>query len=185
MMFPGQGAQYTGMILEELLLNKNSKLLLKEASETLGLDVVDMCNNPEKKHLLDSTAFSQPCIFAASMARIAAYMSDDIGTHPLSVNKPTIALGLSLGEYSALCYAGVFSFADGMMLTSARGQAMQRACDIRPGKMTAVVGMPWSRLEALCTSVETQTGQIARIGNYLSPGSSVLAGGCSQMRCGV
>ena len=119
-MFPGQGAQFVGMcgdLCEEV---PAAKALFDQASEILGYDLLEKCTNGPKE-VLDSTEVSQPAIFVASMAAVEKLRQEE-GED--AVNAATCAMGLSLGEYSALCYAGALDFADGVRVTKARGEAM-------------------------------------------------------------
>eukprot|EP01033_Poteriospumella_lacustris_P019665 gene19665-14278_t len=119
-MFPGQGAQAVGMA--KALTNDvpAAKALFDKASSILGYDLLEKCVTGPKEEL-DSTVISQPAIFVSSMAALEKLKVED----PSAIESATVAMGLSLGEYSALCFAGAFSFEDGVKLTKARGEAMQ------------------------------------------------------------
>ena len=122
-MFPGQGAQFVGMCESVCNDVPAAKALFDEASEILGYDLLQVCTEGPKEKL-DSTVISQPAIFVASMAAVEK-LKHESGQEALDA--ATCALGLSLGEYSALCFADAISFADGVKITKARGEAMQAA----------------------------------------------------------
>lgn len=121
-MFPGQGAQVVGMGAGLCAELPQAKALFDTASGILGYDLLSKCVNGPKEEL-DSTVVAQTAIFVASMACVEKLRHDD----PAALDTCTVAMGLSLGEYSALCFAGAFSFEDGVRLTKARGEAMQAA----------------------------------------------------------
>jgi [acyl-carrier-protein] S-malonyltransferase len=112
-MFPGQGAQFVGMCSEVVKDVPAAKALFDEASEILGYDLLQVCSEGPKEKL-DSTVVSQPAIFVASMCAVEK-LKQESGQEVL--DDATCALGLSLGEYSALCFAGALSFADGVKIT--------------------------------------------------------------------
>lgn len=123
-MFPGQGAQAVGMgggLANDI---PAAKALYDTASAILGYDLLSKCVNGPKEEL-DSTVIAQTAIFVSSMAALEKLKIDEPG----AIAECTVAMGLSLGEYSALCFAGAFSFEDGVKLTKARGEAMQAAAD--------------------------------------------------------
>ena len=124
------------------------------------------------KDVLDSTVVSQPAIFVSSMAAVEKLRSSS----PEAVDSCTVAMGLSLGEYSALCFAGAFSFADGVRLTKARGEAMQAASDLSPSGMLAVAGADVDKVRLLCQAAEEKSGKHITIGNYLSDGNYAVSG---------
>ena len=171
-MFPGQGSQYVGMIPDVCVAHSASRALLDEASAVLGRDVVELCNSPAYAEQLDSTTWSQPAIFVCSLARAALHAADP--AHSLSVHPPSVALGLSLGEYSALCFAGALTFADGLRLAVARGLAMQRACSPPnpAGGLTALSGLSSDAVAAACARVPG----CVQVATHLSPLSCVVGG---------
>lgn len=138
-MFPGQGAQTVGMAAA--LYNDPdlpaAKALFDKASAILGYDLIGKCVNGPKEEL-DSTVVAQVAIFVSSMAALEKLKRDD----PAAIESATVCMGLSLGEYSALCFAGAISFEDGVRLTKARGEAMQAAADAASSGMVAVIGLP-------------------------------------------
>ena len=119
-MFPGQGAQFVGMCGDLCNEVPAAKALFDEASEILGYDLLQRCTEGPKE-LLDSTEVSQPAIFVASMAAVEKLRQEE-GQDALDA--ATCAMGLSLGEYSALCFANAITFAEGVKVTNARGIAI-------------------------------------------------------------
>jgi len=170
-MFPGQGAQFEGMGSEASEIPK-AKELYDIASEILGYDLLDKSINGPKADL-DTTAVSQPAIFVNSMAaleKLRAEKGDD------AVAEATCALGLSLGEYSALCYAGALSFEDGVRLTKARGEAMQAAADATDTSMVSVIGLDSETVAKICEKASETTGEPVQIANFLCPGNYAVSG---------
>lgn len=166
LLFPGQGSQYVGM------LRDCSKLpavqhLLERAKAVLGYDLLDLCvNGPEAK--LNQTQQCQPAMFVAGMAALEVLREKK----PDVVERPQACAGLSLGEYTALCAAGVLDFEDGLRLVQLRAQAMQDAATRAPQAMCSVAGVERSTLEKLCEkakAADTSTTPECRIANYLFP----------------
>ncbi|GIW89892.1 MAG: malonyl CoA-acyl carrier protein transacylase [Pirellulaceae bacterium] len=169
-LFPGQGAQFVGMgrVLVESL--PQARQLFDQAREILGYDLAQLClEGPSDK--LDSTVHSQPALFVTSLAALEF----------LRVNRPDYVAacgavaGLSLGEFTALTVAGVMDFATGLRIVQRRGEAMQRAADMRPSGMVSVLGLPAEQVEQLCQEV-VQPGEVLRVANYLCPGNTVVSG---------
>ncbi len=165
-LFPGQGAQYVGMAQELCHSLPAAQALFDSAREILGYDLLQICREgPAEK--LSSTAISQPAIYTASLAALES----------LRVKEPALeedviaAAGLSLGEYTALVYAGVLDFADGLRLVQRRGQAMQESADATPSAMVSVLGLSQEKVEELCA----KAGQV-QLANLLCPGNLVVSG---------
>jgi len=170
-MFPGQGAQAVGMagaLCDEL---PEAKALFDKASGILGYDLLDKCKNGPKEQL-DSTVIAQTAIFVSSMAALEKLKKDD----PAAIDSCTVAMGLSLGEYSALCFAGAFSFEDGVKLTKARGEAMQAAADANKSGMVAIIGLDVATVETICTEAAAKSGKPIQIANYLVDGNYAISG---------
>ncbi|MBI2804337.1 MAG: ACP S-malonyltransferase [Planctomycetes bacterium] len=168
-LFPGQGAQYVGMAQQLCESLPVARKLFDEAAGILGYDLLEICTKgPREK--LDSTATSQPAIYVASLAALESLRSQSP-----DIQKDCIATaGLSLGEYTALAFAGVFSFADGLRLVKTRGEAMQAASDATPSGMVSVLLLTIDKVEELCARARTVgTMQIA---NLLCPGNTVVSG---------
>lgn len=134
-LFTGQGAQFVGMCRDVVNDVPKAKELFDQASDILGYDLLDVCTSGPKEKL-DSTVVSQPAIFVASMAAVEKLRLEK-GQE--AVDAATCAMGLSLGEYSALCFADAISFADGVKITKARGEAMQAASDAVQTGMVSVI----------------------------------------------
>ena len=165
--FPGQGAQFTGMGLE---LYENSPLaqeLFKRANTILGFPITDVMfeGTPEE---LKQTKVTQPAIFLHSVI-LAKTLGDDF--------KPDMVAGHSLGELSALVANGVLSFEDGLRLVSKRALAMQKACEAQESTMAAVIGLEDAMVEDICKSVDG----IVVAANYNCPGQLVISGEISAI----
>merc|ERR1719384_422185 len=171
-MFPGQGAQFVGMCGDLVKDVPAAKALFDEASEVLGYDLLERCTEGPKE-LLDSTEVSQPAIFVASMAAVEK-LKQEQGEEAAAA--ATCAMGLSLGEYSALCFAGAISFADGVKVTKARGEAMQAASDAVESGMVSVIGLDKEKLTELCASASEKSGEKIQIANYLCKGNYAVSG---------
>lgn len=178
-LFPGQGSQFVGMSTELCAKYPAAKQMFTRASEILNIDLLDICSSGPKA-LLDSTKYSQPAIYVSSMAAMEVY-SNHMPNHAICMMPPTVALGLSLGEYSALCYSGMLSFEDGVKLTKMRGEEMQKACDLADGSMVTVMGVELKVLAELCDSASKFSNKMVHIGNYLGPMQYVLSGDTSAV----
>lgn len=168
-LFPGQGAQSVGMgqsLYGEL---PAAKKLFDEAADVLGYSLIDVCRDgpPEK---LNSTAVSQPAIFVSSLAALESLR----GSEPDAEASCVAAAGLSLGEYTALVFAGAMSFADGLQLVQKRGEAMQAASDATPSGMLSILGLDEEQVAQICADAR-QHG-IIEIANLLCPRNTVVSG---------
>jgi [acyl-carrier-protein] S-malonyltransferase len=123
---------------------------------------------------LDSTEISQPAIFVASMAAVEKLRQEQ-GQEALDA--ATCAMGLSLGEYSALCFADAISFADGVKITKTRGKAMQAASDAADSGMVSVIGLSKDKVTELCKMASEKSGEPIQIANYLCNGNYAVSGG--------
>ena len=169
LLFPGQGAQSVGMGREMLSASKSAATLFDRASTLLGYDLADVClNGPVEK--LNSTAVSQPAIFTASCAALETLKAEK----PETFAAIEAAAGLSLGEYTALVFAGALSFDDGLKLVQKRGAAMQSAADAAAGGMVSILGLDAEKVEALCD--QTRQDDVLRVANYLCPGNYAVSG---------
>ncbi len=161
--FPGQGAQFTGMGQDTYSASSQAKRLYEEANEILGFRLSDtMFTGTEEE--LKRTDITQPAIFLHSV--IAARLAGDSFL-------PTAVAGHSLGEFSALVAVGAMSFADGLRLVHQRATAMQEACEQNPGTMAAVLGMDDEVVERICSQV---SDAVVVPANYNSPGQLVISG---------
>lgn len=169
-LFPGQGAQFVGMgreVAEEL---PAARELFQQANDVLGYDLTRICfEGPSEQ--VHATEHCQPGLFVTSMASLEKLKADN----PQAIEDCTIAAGLSLGEYSALCFAGVMSFEDALRIVRLRGQAMQTAADANPSTMVAVLGMEVAKIEQLCDEARGED-QVLQIANLLCPGNIVCSG---------
>lgn len=171
-LFPGQGAQSVGMCSELLATNETVKKLFNQANEILGYDLADIClHGPVEK--LDSTIVSQPAIFAASFAALEVLKE----TEPEAVENCSAAAGLSLGEYTALTFAGAMTFEEGLKLVQKRGEAMQESADATAGGMVSIMGLEREKVSELCAKVlEDLPGETLKEANFLCPNNIVLSG---------
>lgn len=160
--FPGQGAQFVGMGKDLYDNNPVAKEMFEKANGILGFRITDLMFDGTDEDLRQ-TKVTQPAIFLHSVI-LAKTMGDDFA--------PSMVAGHSLGEFSALVAAGALSFEDGVRLVSARAQAMQKACEINPSTMAAVIALPDEKVEEVCASVD---GTVV-CANYNCPGQIVISG---------
>lgn len=145
------------------------------AGEVLGYDLLELCQNgPAEK--LNQTEFSQPALFTVGIAAARVLESEQ----PERLRDVGAVAGLSLGEYTAVCYAGGLSFEDALRLVQKRGQAMQSAADAAESGMASVLGMKLDELESLCESVR-KDGEILQPANLLCPGNIAVSGHLSAI----
>jgi len=169
LLFPGQGSQFVGMI-KGLQDNPQVKELIATAEAVLGWDPLDVCvNGPEAK--LEETSVCQPCMFLGGMAGLVSLRQ----TRPEAAERPGAVAGLSLGEYTALCAAGVFTFEQGMQLVKVRGQAMAEAASSTPQAMLSIFGLDQEVLEKLCQE-QAYGGEVCQVANHLFPRGFACAG---------
>jgi len=146
-----------------------ARRLYDRAAELLGYDLAKLCfAGPAEE--LDSTVCSQPAIFVTSLAALEALRAES----PDVVLSCEAAAGLSLGEYTAMVFAGVMEFEDGLMLVQKRGAAMQEASDATPSGMVSILGLDREQVEALCQ--QARQGEILEIANLLCPRNIVISG---------
>lgn len=146
-----------------------AKQLFERAADALGYDLLSVCaNGPAEK--LNATDVSQPAIYVASLAALESLKATD----PAAVDACAGTAGLSLGEYTALTFAGAVSFADGLRVVQARGRAMQAASDAHPGGMTSVLGLDRPDVEAICYAASS--AGLVRVANLLCPGNVAVSG---------
>mmetsp|Transcript_23511 Transcript_23511/g.39397 ORF Transcript_23511/g.39397 Transcript_23511/m.39397 type:complete len:394 (-) Transcript_23511:107-1288(-) len=173
-LFPGQGAQKVGMAKEAVEANPAAKALFDKAQEILGYDLLQICaEGPAEK--LNSTVVSQPAIYVSSLAAVEVLRAQEGGQAIL--DSVDVAAGLSLGEYTALAFAGAFSFEDGLKIVKARGEAMQAASDGAPSGMVSVIGLDAEKTKALCERASELSGDgKIEIANYLCNGNYACSG---------
>jgi [acyl-carrier-protein] S-malonyltransferase len=146
-----------------------ARQLFDQAGEILGYDLAKLCfEGPAEE--LDSTVHSQPALFVTSLAALEQLRQQS----PEVVDGCQAAAGLSLGEYTALVFAGVLDFESGLRLVQQRGQAMQDAADATPSGMVSILGLEQSKVEALCDQARGE--EILQLANFLCPGNLAISG---------
>lgn len=166
--FPGQGSQSVGMLKD--LAEKFSVVsdTFVEASDALGYDLWKVVQNDDGTQL-NQTHITQPALLTASVAAYKVLTSE-------KAISPAFLAGHSLGEYSALTCAGVFSLQDAVKLVRARGEFMQQAVPVGTGAMYAIIGLDDSRIIEICEQISAETSQVVSAVNFNSPGQVVIAG---------
>ena len=176
--FPGQGSQFSGMGKNLYESNEAAKALFEKANEIVGFRISDIMFEGTDEQL-KQTNVTQPAVFIHS---VIAYLTTDHTT-------PDMVAGHSLGEFSALVANQSLSFEDALGLVSIRAKAMQAACEIQPSTMAAVLALADDKVEAICTSVSAESGEVVVPANYNCPGQLVISGSvkgieiaCEQMK---
>lgn len=165
--FPGQGAQFTGMGKDLYENSALAKELFEKANAILGFRITDIMFEGTAEELKE-TKVTQPAVFLHSVI-LAKTLGEDF--------KPEMVAGHSLGEFSALVANGTLSFEDGLKLVSQRALAMQKACEIKPSTMAAVLGLADNIVEEVCASIDG----IVVAANYNCPGQLVISGETSAV----
>ena len=160
--FPGQGAQFPGMGKDLYENNAEAKALFDKADEVLGFSLSAIMFEGTAEELKE-TKVTQPAIFTLSVI-MAKLLGEDF--------KPTMVAGHSLGEFSALTAVGALDFESALKLVSARAMAMQKACDMKPSTMAAILGLTDEQVENICAS----TAGVVVAANYNCPGQLVISG---------
>lgn len=160
--FPGQGAQFPGMGKDLYEQSEQARELFEKANEILGFRITDIMFDGTEEDL-KQTRVTQPAIFLHSVI-LAKVIGDDF--------KPDMVAGHSLGEFSALVAAGALAFEDGLRLVAARANAMQKACEIQPGTMAAILALDDFTVEDICK----QVSDVVVPANYNCPGQLVISG---------
>ena len=160
--FPGQGAQFVGMGKDLYDNNAEAREMFEKANEILGFRITDLMFAGTEEDL-KQTKVTQPVIFLHSVL-LAKSLGEEF--------QPDMVAGHSLGEFSALVAAGALSFEEGLKLVSKRAMAMQKACEIRPSTMAAVLALPDEKVEELCAEID----DIVAPANYNCPGQVVISG---------
>lgn len=176
--FPGQGSQFSGMGKNLYETNTLAKELFEKANEILGFRISDtMFSGTDEE--LKQTNITQPAVFLHSV--IAFKTLDNV--------TPDMVAGHSLGEFSALVANGVLQFEDALKLVSIRAKAMQKACELNPSTMAAVLALADEKVEEICAAVASETGEVVVAANYNCPGQLVISGSikgieiaCEQMK---
>jgi [acyl-carrier-protein] S-malonyltransferase len=160
--FPGQGAQFVGMGKNMYESSKVAKDLFEKANDVLGFKITDLMFDGTDEDLRQ-TKVTQPAVFLHSVI-LAKTMNEKF--------QPSMVAGHSLGEFSALVAAGALSFEDGLLLVSKRAKAMQKACELNPSTMAAIIGLPDATVENICAEING----IVVPANYNCPGQLVISG---------
>lgn len=160
--FPGQGAQFVGMGKNMYESSKVAKDLFEKANDVLGFRITDLMFDGTDEDLRQ-TKVTQPAVFLHSVI-LAKTMNEKF--------QPSMVAGHSLGEFSALVAAGALSFEDGLLLVSKRAKAMQKACELNPSTMAAIIGLPDATVENICAEING----IVVPANYNCPGQLVISG---------
>ena len=160
--FPGQGAQFVGMGKDLYENNQMAHDLFEKANEILGFRITDLMFEGTEEDLRQ-TKVTQPAIFLHSVI-LAKTLGEEF--------KPDMVAGHSLGEFSALVAAGALSFEEGLKLVATRAMAMQKACEVTPSTMAAVLALPNEKVEEICATVD----DVVAPANYNCPGQVVISG---------
>ncbi|MDE5968076.1 MAG: ACP S-malonyltransferase [Muribaculaceae bacterium] len=160
--FPGQGAQFVGMGKDLYDNNEVAREMFEKANEILGFRITDLMFAGTDEDLRQ-TKVTQPAIFLHSVI-LAKTLEQEM--------TPDMVAGHSLGEFSALVAAGALSFEDGLKLVSARAMAMQKACEVNPSTMAAVLALPDEKVEEICAGIDG----VVVCANYNCPGQLVISG---------
>ncbi|WP_209582049.1 MULTISPECIES: ACP S-malonyltransferase [unclassified Sphingobacterium] len=160
--FPGQGAQFVGMGQDLYNLNDETKALFEQANDILGFRITDIMFSGTDEEL-KQTKVTQPAIFLHSVI-LAKALGDSF--------QPNMVAGHSLGEFSALVAAGALSFENGLKLVAQRANAMQKACELQPSTMAAILGLEDVVVEDICAQVD----EVVVAANYNCPGQLVISG---------
>jgi [acyl-carrier-protein] S-malonyltransferase len=163
--FPGQGSQFSGMAKNLYESNPFVKNLFEQANEILGFRISDIMFTGSDTDL-KQTSVTQPAVFLHS---VAAFKT-------LQDVKPDMVAGHSLGELSALVANRVLSFEDALRLVFIRATAMQKACELAPSTMAAVLSLADEKVEEVCAAVSAETGEVVVPANYNCPGQLVISG---------
>lgn len=163
--FPGQGSQFSGMGKSLYENNASAKKLFENANDILGFRISDIMFNGTDEEL-KQTNVTQPAVFLHS---VVAYRTIENAV-------PQMVAGHSLGEFSALVANNTISFEDALKLVSIRAKAMQKACELVPSTMAAVLSLDDAKVEEICAAVQAETGEIVVAANYNCPGQLVISG---------
>lgn len=163
--FPGQGSQFSGMGKNLYETNPVAKDLFEKANDILGFRISDVMFGGTDEEL-KQTNITQPAVFLHSV----------IAFTTLDAVRPDMVAGHSLGEFSALVANGVLQFEDALQLVSIRAKAMQKACELQPSTMAAVLALADEKVEEICAEVSKETGEVVVAANYNCPGQLVISG---------
>ena len=164
--FPGQGSQFPGMGKNLYDTNAAAKDLFEKANDILGFRISDVMFTGTEEDL-KQTKVTQPAVFLHSV--IAFKSAGEIA-------KPDMVAGHSLGEFSSLVANGALTFEDALKLVYLRATAMQKACELQPSTMAAVLALDDAKVEEICKAVSEETGEVVVPANYKCPGQLVISG---------
>lgn len=174
LIFSGQGAQKVGMGKSLAEHSPAARALYAEANQVLGWDLAKLCfEGPEAE--LTQTKVCQPALFVHGLALLAALREQN----RLPAGEPQYALGLSLGEVTAYCAAGVFDFATGLRVVAERGRLMQQACEQTTGGMAAIMGEERAKVQELCREFDIEAA------NFNAPGQIIVSGEKAKIEAAV
>jgi [acyl-carrier-protein] S-malonyltransferase len=163
--FPGQGSQFSGMGKNLYETNSEAKIIFEQANEILGFRISDIMFQGTDEEL-KQTNVTQPAVFLHSV----------VAFKTLNTIEPHMVAGHSLGEFSALVANETLHFEDALKLVSIRANAMQKACEINPSTMAAVLALADDKVEEICAAIQNETGEIVVPANYNCPGQLVISG---------
>lgn len=163
--FPGQGSQFAGMGKELYETSSVAKTLFESANAIAGFHISDIMFNGTDEDL-KQTKVTQPAVFLHSVIRFKT----------LEAVAPDMVAGHSLGEFSALVANKTLAFEDALKLVIVRAQAMQKACELQPSTMAAVLALDDTKVEEICAAIQQETGEIVVPANYNCPGQLVISG---------
>jgi [acyl-carrier-protein] S-malonyltransferase len=163
--FPGQGSQFSGMGKSLYESNELARTLFEKADTILGFGISKIMFEGTVENLKE-TKVTQPAVFIHS---VIAYQTADLP-------QPDMVAGHSLGEFSALVANGVLTFEDALRLVLLRAMAMQKACELNPSTMAAVLALADDKVEEICAAVQEETGEVVVAANYNCPGQLVISG---------
>lgn len=169
--FPGQGTQFSGMGKDLYDTSALAKELFEKANDILGFRITDIMFEGTDEELRQ-TKVTQPAVFLHSVIT-ALCMSDEFC--------PDMVAGHSLGEFSAMVASGALTFEDGLRLVYARAMAMQKACEMQPSTMAAIIGLDDETIESICKEI-TNSGHVVVAANYNCPGQVVISGSIEGIR---
>ena len=166
--FPGQGSQFPGMCKDLYDAHVEAREMCQAADRLLGFSLTDVMFNGTADDL-KQTKVTQPAVFLHSV----------VAQRLMTIERPDMVAGHSLGEFSALVACGALRFEDALLLVSARAQAMQAACEANPGTMAAVLGLPDEKVEDICNQISlqpTNANNVVVAANFNCPGQVVISG---------
>ena len=170
-LFPGQGRKTSAWRKLSAIRFRPRKRSFDEASSALGYDLLAICaNGPAER--LNATDVSQPALYVAGLAALESLRQ----SNPAATDSCVATAGLSLGEYTALTFAGSLPFIDGIRVVQARGRAMQAAAEAKAGAMVSMIGPDVAAVEEVCAEARQRSNGVVQVANLLCPGNTVISG---------